>query len=1021
MSLTRSLRKIWCVEGLTLSWGKWFVLLVALTCSVLPFSVSAQPRVFRNWEVKDGLSQSSVTEIFQDSEGKIWVGTADGLNLFDGHSFRAYKQPASNLSDLRSNYVADRIIEESPGRLLVVMKDGIYRFNTYTGTFSEIFLESDSAFGRPNDIGFMGVDSEGNFWYYQSLGYIYKINPGSTRAQTIYKAPKRTFPDAKLLNDKEVLISFLEGWQILSLHTKQTRTVSSGAMGSANVHAMEVVHDTLFIASENGLFRFDSRTSSIEPVIRDVEGSVLKAVCFFYSEESMEWWIGTVDRGLFVLDQSRQEMRGHYAHSKGEEGGISAGAIRALCVDQMEKVWVGLDAGGLGLTTLNPSSWTCYSDGIPQGLKLESDYIRSLLWVDDHLLIGPIEGGIVRYNIDEDRSEPAVIRGASADPLLNVGHLMLDGHGRVWASSRSGIFVSLDGAKSFDRVSTCSGGEITLVQKSISLRNNKVLVYSENGMFVATPDKECLEEVQIKHAHLWMFEDEEESIWTSSYFGPLAKARYLSDSQGDRLEVVSTYFDQLNVRSFVEDTIQGVLWMATEKGIMSFHKATEKAKLYTRRDGLVDDFIYSVFLDESNRVWFTSNGGMGYLDPNTEVVRNFGVQDGLQTTEFNTHAFARGPDGVIFLGGVSGFNSFQPATIIKEEACGQPFLTELKWNGIPVSLDLFAGSAIRSMSSNEARLEFSFSNSDYWNANATHTAFWLEGRDSTWVESSGDGILSIGGLASGTYTLQLKVRNADGVWSAPATVARFEVEGPLWQRPWFIGFAILALAGLIAGFALFISRRRHRDELREAARQGEIQNMRLQISRDIHDDIGSGLTRIVLMNEMTRAGGTEIYSQKITDTARDLTRQLGHIVWSLNPDNDTLQNVWFYIRQEFGRYFEGTEINAKFNAASLPENLILDPRQRANVIRILREIMHNALKYSGASEVEVNCDYVNGRVLFKAGDNGSGFVEGELRGQGNGLRNIRKRVEEIGGDLSIEGNPGSGVVVSFSFPSRSTT
>jgi signal transduction histidine kinase len=280
--------------------------------------------------------------------------------------------------------------------------------------------------------------------------------------------------------------------------------------------------------------------------------------------------------------------------------------------------------------------------------------------------------------------------------------------------------------------------------------------------------------------------------------------------------------------------------------------------------------------------------------------------------------------------------------------------------------------------------------------------------------------ISPGELSPGTYTLEARLRKADGSWSAIATVGHFSIPAPLWQRTWFVVLAILCLLLFSVGIIWLIQRRKWKGKIARMKREEELQEMRLRISRDIHDDIGSGLSRIVLMNQL-RQPGEDVFSQRISETARDLTRQLGHIVWSLNPENDKLTSTWYYLRQECGRYFEGTSVELQFEDNELPDDVVLDPQQRANTIRIFREAMNNALKYSESSRIDISCAYTNGRVQFRIADNGKGFAPGEIQGNGNGLRNFARRIEELHGELKVVSSPGNGVEIAFSFHVQQST
>lgn len=242
---------------------------------------------------------------------------------------------------------------------------------------------------------------------------------------------------------------------------------------------------------------------------------------------------------------------------------------------------------------------------------------------------------------------------------------------------------------------------------------------------------------------------------------------------------------------------------------------------------------------------------------------------------------------------------------------------------------------------------------------------------------------------------------------------------PVWQRWWFYVALLVTTTLAVMLMGKLATERKLKRQIRELEQQREIDKERLRISREMHDDIGAGLTRIALMTEIAKhhfQHAPEL--SQIADTSRQLVNNISEIIWSLNPGHRSVSQLLAYLREELGKLLEvsGSKYTIDFPNEDVPGQL--GNEQNRNVLLIAKEIVHNAVKHSGATEIRVSARVINGMLELEVADNGKGY-DPERVSNGNGLRNIQHRLKEAGATWSVVTAPGNGVIAKFSLPLKS--
>jgi signal transduction histidine kinase len=375
---------------------------------------------------------------------------------------------------------------------------------------------------------------------------------------------------------------------------------------------------------------------------------------------------------------------------------------------------------------------------------------------------------------------------------------------------------------------------------------------------------------------------------------------------------------------------------------------------------------------------------------------------------------------MMLFGGIAGVNWFDPGKIQANPYVARPVIT-----GVYVDDTLM----VRDTTMNLKRLELPFNKNtisityralEFTLPEGNQYAYMLEGQDRDWVYTSNDKV-RFANLTPGTYTFKLKVSNNEGLWNDEPLELELVIVPPYWQTWWFRALIFLALAGVVTGAVRIDINRRVRRKTLELEKQHALNMERLRISKDVHDDIGSGLSRISLLSEMAARkirdnqmpekdlGSISAITKELVDNMRDL-------IWVLNPENTTLENLITRIREYCADYLDGLPVDTQFSFPDTVPPLNISREVQRNIFSTVKEAVNNCVKHSGATRILIAARVDREHFILIISDNGRGFEECEARKEGNGLRNMKHRIDVTGGIFEIVSGKGSGTQITISVP-----
>ncbi len=511
------------------------------------------------------------------------------------------------------------------------------------------------------------------------------------------------------------------------------------------------------------------------------------------------------------------------------------------------------------------------------------------------------------------------------------------------------------------------------------------------------------------------------------------------------------------IKHFHEDT-DGTMWIATIRGLDHFDPATKRFTHYNESNGMPNSYVYGILPDDNGNLWISTNRGLSRFNKADKTWRNYSPYDGLQSYEFDRSSFVRlrkgGTDGRMkgwmLFGGVNGFNIFHPDSVRDNPEKPPVAITNILINEKPYS-DLWRGfgdntpqHGIAEVSELTAlnlawtdnTLAFEFAALEFTDPEKNQYAYMMEGIDKSWVQAGTLRTARYAGLPPGDYLFRVRACNNDGVWNEVGTSLRVRIVPPFWRTAWFYALVLVGGIGLVVGTTRMISRQKFKRELAlqkerlEAARLLEtkrleqelaLQRERLEkeialekergrISQDLHDELGPGMTKILLLSSIAAQssetdsegeGGSEAPNE-LTRAAQEVMKAMAGVVWLTKPENDTLANLAAYIREYADDYLDRAGIRLEWSVASDMPEIIMAGGVRRSVFLVVKECLNNVVKHSGASMAGIAIECAADRTLrVVLTDNGRGFDPSNTRRFGNGMNNMQRRIEEIGGKFTL--------------------
>ncbi|MBI3853324.1 MAG: ATP-binding protein [Verrucomicrobia bacterium] len=973
-------------------------------------AAAAPPYTIDIWDSGKGLPQNSVIAMTQTRDGYLWLGTVDGLVRFDGVRFTGLDQ--SDASMLNNGAIVS-LFEDSHGNLWVgtdtsgiaLIKDGHVNFPNL---------------GPGNEAGHLtGVceDSTGAIWLFTAAGQLYRYRNGAIENEKTFA--QRFSRCRQVIQEHSGLVWVGVDWGMFGLDPATT------AMQPQFLPFNKL--DYLMASRQGGYWRLADghiQKCHTNHVDRDWSGYPWNNVTVSSACEDRQGnlVVGTVGAGVFWFDTEGK------ATALSTNEGLSNSYILSLCVDREGSLWVGTDGGGLNRVKRK------IFDTVEE---TRSSVVQSV-WEDDGGLWIASNTGVSRRR---DGAVQQFAMTANQIVALNipVRAVFVDRARQVWtgiSSLFSGLFRLQEGV--FQQVA--GPPEVQQGVLAIHQDHRGDLWLGTPGGLVRWNGREWnvfnITNGLSANVVRAIADDSEGNLWIGTVGGGVNRLR---DGQFTAYRQSTNGPPSDSISSLCVDR-DGVLWVGTTReGLARFHD--NKWTRYSKREGLASNSLAYLLDDAEGNLWIGSYTGLMRVPrtqlnqfaeglTNTINSRLYDVADGLPTTEctFGSQpAACRGRDGRLWFPTIKGLVSIDPRRLQPNTNPPPVVIESVLVDGEEKNTNHLVSGWLQELTvpARNESLDIYYTSLNLAAADAARLKFRLrlEGHETTWTDAGKDRVARYPKLPPGRYLFQVIACNEDGLWNQEGSSLAVIVLPPFWRTWWFLGATAAFLLGAVITMVHYLSTQKLHRQLEHLRQQEALEKERARIARDIHDQVGASLTQVSLLGELVESDKdspeeVEAHARQISQTARDTTRALDEIVWTVNPSNDSLDGLITYACKYAQEYLAVAGLSYRLDVPTQLPAALISPEVRHNVFLAFKEAITNVVRHAHASSVLLGLRLEADRFTLEIEDNGRGIAgmnekAAQLR---NGLRNMRKRMEDIGGKFAISPAPAGGTVVRLTAP-----
>ena len=1032
--------------------------------TVIPTPRAPSTMRFTHIGLPDGLSQSVVNCILQDQQGFLWIGTQDGLNRYDGYTFKVFTPDPNDPTSISDRWI-NTLFEDSQGYIWIgTRQGGLNRYDPQTGTFTRYIHDADipnSLTG--NRVQAIYEDHLGMLWIGTAQG-LDRYSPAISGFKH-YSLTDSSQPETR--NDNiTALFEDTSGtlWVGTSLglrsYSRETDkfTAHPDILHDMNVSAINAIQESdsqeIWLATGHGLVLFDP-ASEIYTYLRhdaaDPDSLASNTVRTIYVDQGGILWAGT-NEGLDRYDPATGKFV-HYQYDSSLGFSLSSNTVTTIYESADNILWVGTFGGGLNKYYRGQDRFSYYYNE-PEADNALSDNLVQELFIDSTgmVWIGTLHGGLnaldpVSGEIRHYQYDPADPGSLMSDEVRAV---YVDRAGTLWVGSAAGLDRLDPGAEAFTHYRSESFDSFHLagapVNDIFEDRRGNLWIATDNGLDLFDPQTETFTHYRPEFGNpaslsgyeiTKIYEDRGGTLWVGTFNDGL--------NRFDPQTGLFTRFqhDAANLHSLSNNSIlsiyqdkRGNLWVGTAGGGLNRYDPNNGTFIYyLENDGLPNNVINGILEDSDGFLWLSTNNGLSRFDVGELTFRNFTASDGLQGNEFSPNAYTRDAEGNLYFGGVNGITVFDPAQIVDSAFSPPIVLLSFTVDGQPVDTN----SAPEMMDEVVIRwpwkyFEFEFAALSYAQSDENQYAYILENYDTSWhmIDSEHKGQYT--NVPGGEYTLRLMGSNNDGLWNEVGRSIKVIIIPPFWETWLFRGAAIFGVLALVfTAYRMRVKsvetynrqlerqvsdRTQEIEQLFEKTKELVVVKERNRLARELHDSAKQ--KAFAALAQLGTANGilprdpraARLHLTEAENLVYQVIEELTFLIQEMYPVGLKEKGLAASLREYVFEWESRTDIPA----AVVIENerrLSLDVEQA--IYRVIQESLSNVARHSQATHVQVTLIYRPALVESIILDNGCGF-DPQTKAGGIGLRSIRERIESLGGAVEIESASHCGTRVTVHVP-----
>jgi signal transduction histidine kinase/ligand-binding sensor domain-containing protein len=1002
------------MQSVGAAWFRWhdplsgLALAIAFAIRALainPCEIGAQQPSLRvdRFTMDDGLAQNMVLATAQDRAGFLWVGTRRGVQRFDGRTFVAYSSLDPTAPAELSGAIRGLQLDDA-GQLWIATAEALFRTDPVTRRRTRIPME--------HLMTAWASASKRELWYVDGMSLRWLDMTARTPVAT-------TISDLTPWSEAHWSVSAMtagrDGAVWLGLQNNDSVKVErldsrSGRFTSFIVRERhritglaEDATGRVWLSAENGLAVLERGASSF----REVESFRNRRTTAAIPDGNGGLIVAT-DAWLARIDSAEQVRARWYSHEAFGGGELPA----AVMIDREGAFWLATVTKGLFRLGGDRNVFSYFSSRSTPPLPLTSDVAMAVFERrDGSVWAGTLNGGAYRIASDWRRIDAyhANREGQNSLPSNTIWDFAEDRAGNLWIATEAGLCkviadkfdcYRMPGSASVLDIGADSTGWFWLLTAGAGV----VRFDPEHSRFgQSTPIQ-----AGVLPAISLLVDPDSNYLWIAGH-GVLRGRLHNGAIVGGLTSVTGPDTGQL-VYALHRDRHHR-LWLGAETGLYMLD-STGRRFVPMSVSIVASSTVFSIAEDHAGRLWLGTSHGLVFYSPQTGAVRRYNRRDGFLSGELNRRAVVVRKNGDLLCGGVEGMTQFNPDTVTGAHDAAPVVLT--RWrrfnsNGvIDAAIDgvdnLRIGPEDNAFTVEFAALAFAPTADRRFR-------YKLDGSGSDWIEAT-EPTATFPRPRAGHYVLRVQTATgAENTWNDPGVAVALDVIPQFWATSWFRTFVALALIALLWAA--------HRLRLRRVL---AVEQLRLRISRDLHDDIGSGLSSIALMSDALRTNRRASAPDseqlgKIGEVARGMVADLRDIIWAIDPDRDRLDDMVTRMRDVATALLPGARLTF---TVSPSEQLAMriGMAARRELLLVYKEILHNVAKHADATAVAVELLARPNGLDLRIRDDGSGFCD--AGNGGTGLKSLRERAARLGGELRVRSDSHGGTLVELSLTNTRT-
>jgi len=753
--------------------------------------------MFNGLTMGDGLTNSTIYTIGQDSRGVMWFGTDYKLNMYDGLVFSSFEHDLENSNSLASNSASNIFVDKNDNVWIGTWGAGLDQYNVKENKFTHFRHKSGDATSLSDDrVQTVFQDCSGTIWVGTYEGGLNRLNAELGTFEVFINDPAD--PNSisnnriwSILEDEfgNLIIATSNGLNYMDTKSgtftsykhdpENAKSIASSSLRTLCMDGNELV----WIGTDKGISLFNITSKSFENFEPDLKRNEMTncTVNALLIDQDGKLWVGGL-YGLLEFDRQKKEFINYYSHLENDLTSIVNDNIRSLFQDRSGVIWIGTRGGGL--STFNPNIKFSY-------IESSTDRNVRTFMIDEQekLWIGRDEG-LYRLNLKTGTSQLVLDKKTNA--------LCEDDKGNIWIGIDQGILLKMNKRtyqtteiKLPEQTDFSSVVELLFDGKNLwvgTLGNGLYQYDTDLNQLKASYLTDPKDASSLSGNEIWsMYQDTTGRLW----FGTQNGVSLMTDKT-----LGFTNFKADFVYDIYEDS-DGLIWLGSRDGLLGLDltgRESSNANMikYNQNDGLVSNLVYGIQGDKENNLWLSTEYGISKFRTEHKKFVNFSQKNGLKYEKFNPRLSIRSKEGEIYFSSTSGVVSFYPNNIVESDVVPNILITFVEVNGKPYKSQL--SSDIIQLTHKDVFFAFAFSALDYINSSGNEYAYMLEGFDEDWIYAGNRTYASYTNIDPGKYTFKVKAANSYGVWNETGVSVEIVIIPPWWNT-WIV--KILVGLGLV--------------------------------------------------------------------------------------------------------------------------------------------------------------------------------------------------------------------------------